>query len=245
MPFKYPIPIPFPEIIFAKLNAVIKSRLWDPSHCWEWPEATTTFGYGMISHWDNLRKKQWQVSAHRASYCYHAGIISTGDLFVLHRCDNPPCWNWDHLYLGNASANNADMDARKRRATSPFKSTTFVKFIRGEMNHNAKVNSADIVLLRSMYEEGASTVFLGKRFCLDPSTIRKIVSGRAWAHVQTPRLKRLPKPGTSKLTDWDVIAIRESIKNGIRVSELANTFGVSPFTLYGIARGERWKHLLK
>jgi hypothetical protein len=38
-------------------------------------------------------------------------------MWVLHRCDNPPCTNPSHLFLGDAAANGADM-ASKGRARS-------------------------------------------------------------------------------------------------------------------------------
>jgi len=41
------------------------------------------------------------------------GPISDG-LWVLHRCDNPPCCRPDHLFLGTPADNTADMIAKGR-----------------------------------------------------------------------------------------------------------------------------------
>lgn len=34
--------------------------------------------------------------------------------YVLHKCDNPPCWNPDHLFEGTQSDNRADSIAKGR-----------------------------------------------------------------------------------------------------------------------------------
>lgn len=69
--------------------------------CWEWQGAKLSFGYG--SFWMN--GKGW--SAHRASWILHGNNIPDG-AFVCHHCDNPPCCNPDHLFLGDAMANMRD-----------------------------------------------------------------------------------------------------------------------------------------
>jgi hypothetical protein len=51
--------------------------------------------------------------AHRVAWQVEHGQIPDG-LCVLHRCDNPPCVNLDHLWLGTVGDNNADRDAKGR-----------------------------------------------------------------------------------------------------------------------------------
>ena len=87
--------------LFEKINIT-------PSGCWKWQGAVDSHGYGRTRYNGKL------TSAHRAAYEYMHKEIPEG-MHVLHRCDNPPCINPAHLFLGTHQDNMDDMAAKGRR----------------------------------------------------------------------------------------------------------------------------------
>jgi hypothetical protein len=67
----------------------------------------TARGYGMMCY----RNKNW--ASHRLAWFLVNGPIPPG-MKVLHKCDNPPCCNPDHLELGDDKKNMRDAGKRKR-----------------------------------------------------------------------------------------------------------------------------------
>lgn len=60
------------------------------------------FGYGTFE-----REGQWKQVTHRFSYEIHKGKIPKG-FEVCHSCDNPPCVNPKHLWIGTHRQNMED-----------------------------------------------------------------------------------------------------------------------------------------
>lgn len=128
--------------------------------CWVWQGRREKGGYGRI----NDGRKTLLV--HRASHTIYIGPIPAG-LQVLHRCDNPPCWNPFHIWAGNQQENMDDCIAKGRHA-------------RGERIHLSKLNDANIPLIRS---DPRSTTVLGLLYGVDPSVISRVKNRLIWKHV--------------------------------------------------------------
>ena len=83
------------------------SYIKDTNGCWIWQKSKIYSGYGYFSI--NSKMKL----AHRVSWNLFCGKISD-NLNVLHKCDNPPCVNPDHLFLGSYKDNMDDMRNKGR-----------------------------------------------------------------------------------------------------------------------------------
>lgn len=90
----------------------LSRRLWRraevvDSGCWEWTGARLVKGYGLVGNVGGT------IQAHRAAWLLTHFVIPDG-MQVLHRCDNPPCINPAHLFLGTPADNMRDMVAKGR-----------------------------------------------------------------------------------------------------------------------------------
>lgn len=79
-----------------------------PNGCVVWTGVISNKGYGVLKL-DTVKRAQ----AHRLNWIEHNGSIPEG-MCVLHRCDNPACFNIKHLFLGTKGDNNSDRHSKGR-----------------------------------------------------------------------------------------------------------------------------------
>jgi HNH endonuclease len=84
--------------------------------CWLWEGRRDSNGYGVVQ----LHAGGKRMTASRASWIIHNGPIASNKIFVCHHCDNPPCVNPDHLFLGTQKDNLQDA-SKKGRMSVPGK----------------------------------------------------------------------------------------------------------------------------
>lgn len=118
----------------------ISERFWKkvkkggPDDCWIWTGCVNGGGYGQISAGGPRR----MIPAHRVALLLDGTDVPLGK-YVLHKCDNPPCVNPRHLFVGTNSDNMKDMVAKGRgpglkaecRRGHPFKGDNIIPLENG------------------------------------------------------------------------------------------------------------------
>lgn len=144
----------------ASARVSVAERFWSkveliPFHeCWEWNgrmKGGKGYGGAVVGV---------ASSAHRAAWILTYGPIENR-LCVLHRCDNPSCVRPDHLFLGTAADNTADM-MRKGR------------------DGNRKIPRCDLAAIRARYAAGEPGTRLAREYGVTRQCISLIVNGKTW-----------------------------------------------------------------
>jgi len=127
-----------------------------PTGCWEFQGHRDRHGYGRVQN----------QFAHRL-VAKKYGMEIDGKA-VCHKCDNPPCVNPDHLFVGDPADNSRDMVEKGR-----------VK--RGTALPQAILHEAQVKEIRRLWAEGTSQSKLARVYEVSPGTISSIVHRRNWA----------------------------------------------------------------
>lgn len=132
--------------------------------CWLWTGYTTKYGYGQVTIGGQV------LYTHRLAWELTNGPIPDGQ-WALHKCDNPPCCNPAHLFLGTQTENMADAASKLRMHN-------------GEKHGIAKLTDVEVIEIRRLYASGDATLpALAKQFGVTISPIHAIVNGRTWKHL--------------------------------------------------------------
>ena len=132
--------------------------------CWLWAGTRLPHGYGVFGRG---RRDEGRAYAHRWLWESMNGSIPEG-LCVLHHCDNPPCVNPDHLFLGTHADNMADMISKGRQRYAP---------VRGEDHPSAKLTWDEVRAIRS---GGEDALLLAARYGVTRNHIYNVRSMRTW-----------------------------------------------------------------
>jgi hypothetical protein len=150
--------IEFPQIDENKFWSNI-DKSGGPDSCWEWQAGKSTQGYGKY----RLPIVGPQL-AHRIAY-YLTYKILPADLDVCHHCDNPPCCNPSHFFLGTNKDNLSDA-ARKGRFHQH----------QGADNYHAKFTNKQILEIRNQYKpRRVSVAKLSNLYHVHYQTIYRII----------------------------------------------------------------------
>lgn len=135
--------------------------------CWVYGGCRDKDGYGQLT--SKLDGNKRPVAAHRISWQIHFGEIPK-DMHVLHRCDNPPCMNPGHLFLGTVFENVQDMDAKGRR--------------RWNVEHAKKLTEEQVLEIRSAPLYRGIQKYLRNKFHVSDGVISEVISRKMWIGVE-------------------------------------------------------------
>ena len=147
-------------------------KIQKTDYCWIWVGAkqnrrkSQPHPYGVMAvQW----KPRYAMLAHRLSWELHFGKIPDG-LGVLHKCDNPPCVNPEHLFLGTQRDNMQDCVAKGRKE-------------RGELCGRSVLKPDEVLEIRAKYKPGAGYKNLAEEYGVGKSTIEAVVKSYSWKHL--------------------------------------------------------------
>ncbi len=149
------------------------ASFWDrvdrTGDCWLWKRGRTKKGYGELK----IYGKTWY--AHRLSWSITNGEITAG-IKVLHRCDNPPCVNPDHLFLGTSLDNTRDMISKGRDCPPP----TFIG-----ANHPRAILTEDqaMDILNRADPKKRNLSALAREYHISLQSVSRIARGKSWCHL--------------------------------------------------------------
>lgn len=140
-------------------------RSGGPDACHPWlahrePKA----GYG--DFWFQGRMQR----AHRVGWELLHGPIPEG-LYLCHTCDNPPCQNPRHWFLGTPTDNARDRKAKGRSAV-------------GELAGRHKLTNEAVEAMRVLRASGTPVKDIAHAFGVNPGHASRVTRGLRWAHLK-------------------------------------------------------------
>lgn len=153
----------------------VHQRFWSKVQrsegCWTWLASKSRRGYGQFNYQGR------SVQAHRLAYQFAVGPIPEG-MQVCHHCDNPPCVNPTHLFLGTNGDNVRDCVQKGRHGFDP----------------QAKITRADAETIRRRYAAGGVTQRgLGREYGITHGEVWNILSGQRWPSGEWPPTSGQPE----------------------------------------------------
>jgi hypothetical protein len=206
------------ERFWSKVNICLEDE------CWEWVGGKSKRGYG------SFKMTGWAIPAHRYSYFLSTGHIPTEKECVCHKCDNPPCVNPKHLFLGTQFDNMRDMVEKGRNSDT-----------RGSKNPRAKLSEEDVEKIRKLWDEGISPKNLSEIFNTSKGTINQIVGGNTWRHIGMSQ--KPPSNRGSKLTEKDILEMRRLSGFGLSDTFIGKMFRLSQPQANKIIKYKSWNNV--
>lgn len=157
------------ERFWSKVDKVSSDTFYKRTRCWVWIAGRTTREYGAF--W--ITNKGMMCKAHRVSYEITHESIPEG-MNICHHCDNPPCVNPKHLFLGTQQDNISDADDKGR--LNKGKGSP-----KGSKHPQAILTEVQV---RAILKDVRTSRKIAKDYGVHRSTISYIKRRTIWKHVK-------------------------------------------------------------
>lgn len=131
--------------------------------CWECDLRRDKDGYAKIK----IKRKHLRL--HRVMYEEMVEKIPEG-MIICHKCDNPSCFNPEHLFVGTHKDNAIDKVNKKR-----------YKDISGENNPMVTLNSITVYNIK--FNENGEHKEIASKYNTTVSVVGKIKRNERWKHI--------------------------------------------------------------
>lgn len=166
------------ETVTPELIRRIESKITinPETGCWEWTGCKTRKrnGHGRIHYGRTPEGKQIMLLVHRLMYAIVVGPVREGEN-ICHRCDNRPCVNPAHLFLGTNQDNVDDREAKGRNVVK-----------KRSQHYKAKLSEAQVaeirrrVVITGTGRYGGNCGQLAREFGVQRTQIANIFHNRSW-----------------------------------------------------------------
>ena len=147
------------EKFFSSVVRSVDGPLVNGIRCLEWTAANDSYGYGCLRINNKTeRATRWAYRAFKGEF--------DPVLDVCHACDNPPCVEPAHLFLGTAAQNLGDMKRKGREAHGS----------RLPQSKLTEKTVRELISLRGIHSQRD----LARRFNVSPATVDRLFSGVSW-----------------------------------------------------------------
>jgi hypothetical protein len=172
-------PIELSEADRARFLAKVARR--QPSECWLYTGSKFRDGYGQFSA--KVHNVKRNLRSNKVAYYIANGPIPDG-MDVCHSCDNRPCCNPGHLWLGTHKQNNDDKVAKRRQASGEaLGSRIKERCLRGTAVPHSKLDPKKVREIRSRVGDGEQVAAVARKFGVTPPAIWSLLRGKSWSHV--------------------------------------------------------------
>lgn len=180
--------------------------------CREYAGARNSEGYGYITRGGKNKRVHRYVVEMVGEDKY--GTAWDDSLIVLHECDNPPCFLYDHLRLGTPAENVSD--CRNKRRNSVFV---------GENHGGSRLTDEQVMEGRRRYAAGEDAPAIAADYGVSKGAMTLAIAGVRWSHLPGAVPMR-PRGGVSPITGDDVKAARVLRAEGRSWRDIGRTLGV-------------------